>query len=90
MSSEFDLVEAMKQQAAGMHQNAAVNAASVAQRQKEMEAAGKTSATNLLINALNFAVAFNRSHADRTVEHVLKDADKFVEWFNGWQVEPRK
>ena len=94
MSNEFELVEVMKQQATGLQQNAAVNAASVAQRQREqaereeqrLQKKRETEegwTNHFKTNAIKLAVELHKQHSDRSADDVLIDADKFLAWFKG-------
>ena len=87
MSDEFEMVQAMKQLAA-------VNAASVVQRQNEMalaqaeaaqrdkkqaKASDEATEFHYKINALKFAVTLNQNRST-AAQVVTQDADTFLAW----------
>jgi len=87
MSDEFEMTKAMGEATQAMKQNTLVNAAAVAQRQKESEQHEKAATDaiefNFKLHALKVAVSLSQVHSDRTAERVMADADEFLAWLRG-------
>ena len=75
--AEDEMVKALKQ-------NAAINAASIAQRQNQAVAEEKSkekgTKISFLLNALNASLSFNSANQYKTIEIITNDAEKFVAW----------
>lgn len=82
-----EMKDAIREQAAAIKQTAMINAAAVAQRQRDDESRKTESAVgwdaNYRIQALAQSTALHRNKPEATADAIITDADRFLAWLKG-------